>query len=471
MKKNTGFHGEFLTWLKKYRNFDENSTSAQDYAKILDSDFFSDLMKEIENHNNSNKIKMPEITWSESNFFSIIPKMVKVYLNLDKNSQKEKKTRMKKEILNLINLASRSVTISKVYFTTDVDKKAFDKRAYFNRYVEFIKQALNEGTNILKIINPALNAIGNLEDKEYSKIKQDLNHYKVYDYDSLRTKFRARLRTQDRNSGEKIWLPLTFISKIYTGLNQCDSPEKKEHKDDFTKWLEEIIRSIYIYYYDKNNAIKVLSFNRKNVAFLEFEQAKQVWLIKKDGNRHLVATPTNTGNQKAKMTATDINRIDIDHVKPIDLTLKELGDPQNNQLKQLEIISNEFRLLSEKDDSKEEQERTIEALIKNLNFVDLKDELEKIRLDSPYRLMDSTKNSEKNNSLTFNEIYKRWGKDSHYYGFIDFAWMNLENNAVKVVIYQDLSENGITRIMKENEFKELTNYRIIKISKVPKELI
>ena len=468
---NVTFTKAFKSWLVNKKRFDSNSTSLKDYARLFKVNIFSKYNKELNKYNeNHAEHKLPKITKTEIQFFTIVPKMIKAFLGLSKEDErKEEKEIIKRDILALLYLASRSVTLSKVYYNNNINTKASDYRTYFNRYVEFVKKILKESNNILEIIIPALPSISDLEDKEKSQINNDLRNYIIYDFDSLRTKFRARLRTQDRNSGEKIWLPLTFISKIYTGLKQCNDTNKKDHKDDFTNWLEEIIKSIYIHYYDEDGSIKAFKFNNYDVAFLEFERANnQVWLIKKNGNRYLVATPTSTGNKKEKMSATDINKIDIDHVKPIERTLKELGNPPSNQLKQLEIISNRFRLLAEKNDSKAEQERTIKALIEELNFSDLKNELDSIRKDSPYRLMGSTKNSEKNNSLTFINYYRKRTKDAHYYGLIDEAVMDLENEkGIEVVIYQDLSENGVTRVMRKTKFKDITNGRIISISEVP----
>lgn len=464
MKEKLLLFDEFKNWLPKKRKFKNDSNSPDSYLSV--NTIFADLECE-RNRNNKEVIKIPSITETEKNFFIIVPKMIKAF---HEEKDKTKKEEMKRKILSLLNLASRTVAISKCYYKNGT---AENKRAYFNRYVEFVKQILNEGKKIIDIINEALSSIGSLEEKENSQLESDLNSYKIYDFDSLRTKFRARLRTQDRNSGEKIWLPLTFISKIYTGLKQCNDDQKKEHKDDFTNWLEDIIKSIYIHYYDKDDNIQVLEFNNINVAFLEFERGNDlVWLIKKDGCRYKVATPTNTGNKKEEMSATDINKIDIDHVKPIDRTLKDLGNPPENKLQELEKISNSFRLLAEKDDTKAEQKRTIEELIEELDFDKLKEELYLIKNDSPYRLMDSTKNSEKNNSLTFLRYYKKWKKESHYYGFIDKAVMDIGNKKnIEVIIYQDLYENGVTRVMQKKEFMDLTNDRIVDITKVPKELL
>jgi hypothetical protein len=169
-----------------------------------------------------------------------------------------------------------------------------------------------------------------------------------------------------------------------------------------------------------------------------------------------VLTPTGRGNEKKEMVVSGIQDIAIDHVKPIDQTLRELES--KGGLKTLKIVSDYYKELCENDQLKEGN--TISNLLKkDKNFViKLTNDLNNIHDDSILRLMDSKLNTQKSNGSTFKKIVK---DGTNYYGIIEediIADDILDKENSRVVLYQKLdnqmSSNGKLRIIGEISYKE-----------------
>lgn len=261
----------------------------------------------------------------------------------------------------------------------------------------------------------------------------------LYTYNVLKTKFKNRLRSQDRVSGDKIWLPLRFIAKIYSEHFNNNSLKTNAYLD----WLNSLVNSICIHY-DDDGIIKHKSFD--SVVFL---------LLIKDGTNNMepynvsvrfndneksypVLTPTGKGNEKKRMRVTGINSIAIDHVIPIDKTLRDL----DNKLVELKKISDAYKELQEKDNPEEDMDKTIQNLLGKLKWKELKDELKIIGGKGPLRLMSSNFNTQKSNGETFIEIRK--DDRDNYYGILskNVHYKCIEN----MTLYQNLKENGISRV-------------------------
>lgn len=282
----------------------------------------------------------------------------------------------------------------------------------------------------------------------------------LYLHNILFTKFKSRLRCQDRISGQKIWLPLRFIAKLYTK----DDTGKKDSR--FSNWLDSLVNGICIHYNDEG-VIKHVKFgDKEDISLLLLKNTKGKydvhvrWYDGKELEEFPVLSPTGRGNEKVRMVVEKISDIAIDHVKPIDQTLKEKA----NELTELEKVSEFYKDLVLQE-GKDPTNADAEFLRKNkkikLNLAKLKKDLETIRDDSPLRLMSAEYNSNKSNGATFERILQV-AKDS-FVGIL-LEGIRDDNNDGPFILYQKLSENGVMRIRKDKiKGKEVNSERYIDI--------
>jgi len=310
---------------------------------------------------------------------------------------------------------------------------------YLSAFLEFIEKAINNKDN----------------NKDYFQIKKvckglkltaadrallkGIKEGELYTYNILKTKFKSRLRSQDRVSGDKIWLPLRFIAKIYSTYVK----KQKIKKNAYLEWLNSLVDSIYIHYYDDDRKINHVSFG-SDVSLLlkKVDKNKELYNVfvrfKDNEKSYTVLTPTGKGNEKEEMQVTGINSIAIDHVIPIDKTLRDL----ENELNELKKISDAYKELQEKDNPEEAMDASIQSLLNKIKWENLEDNLDKIRDHGPLRLMASKHNTQKSNGETFIEIRK--DDRDNYYGILskNVHYKCIEN----MTLYQNLKENGISRV-------------------------
>lgn len=156
-------------------------------------------------------------------------------------------------------------------------------------------------------------------------------------------------------------------------------------------------------------------------------------------------TPTGEGNTKVPMIVKDISDIAIDHVKPIDLTLRELDD--KGRIPNLKMVSESFKDMMgrpEKAD-KDIEDESLDQLYNNVDICELTDELNLIRTDGVLRLMVSEYNGKKSNSTAYDKIIKIKGK-GEYLGLLGEALLDDET----IYLYQRLNERDAkTRASRE----------------------
>ena len=169
----------------------------------------------------------------------------------------------------------------------------------------------------------------------------------------------------------------------------------------------------------------------------------------------------------------DISDIDIDHVKSIDSTLRDL----EGKFQVLKIVSEIFKRMdkaSRKDnaDIKQLTSNALKEIKENNDFVidKLTEELNLIKKDSILRLMNSEYNKKKSNGESFEKIIKT--KES-YLGIVLSKVTLIENNPEDknnhsdynkedIIIYQDLADNGI---MLAKRSSQMDKGRKVKITK------
>lgn len=317
---------------------------------------------------------------------------------------------------------------------------------YCNKFTDFLEKLLSSEAASKKSIKKKIASActtPTLSDTEESWLKTAFAKRTVFLHEQLMTKFMGRLRRQDRISGNKVWLPLSYIAKLY---------KKAGKTKEFTDWLRKLAEGIFVHYEDDNKEIKSVQFKAQQV-FLVFEKNEvnsdgtyNVKVALSASNKCYTAyTPTGDGNTKVSMIVKDISDIAIDHVKPIDLTLKELGD--KGRIPNLKMVSDSFRDMMgrpEKAD-KDIEDESLDQLYNNVDINKLTDELNLIRTDGVLRLMVSEYNGKKSNSTAYDKIIKIKGKEE-YLGLLGEALLDDET----IYLYQRLNERDAkTRASRE----------------------
>lgn len=322
---------------------------------------------------------------------------------------------------------------------------------YCNKFADFLEKLLSSEAASKKSIKKKIASActtPKLSDTEESWLKTAFANRTVFLHEQLMTKFMGRLRRQDRISGNKVWLPLSYIAKLY---------KKAGKTKEFTDWLRKLAEGIFVHYEDDNKEIKSVQFKAQQV-FLVFEKKKKtdgtydsdgtydVYVALSASNKCYTAyTPTGEGNTKVPMTVKDISDIAIDHVKPIDLTLRELDD--KGRIPNLKMVSESFKDMMgrpEKAD-KDIEDESLDQLYNNVDICELTDELNLIRTDGVLRLMTSEYNGKKSNSTAYDKIIKIKGKEE-YLGLLGEALLDDET----IYLYQRLNErNAKTRASRE----------------------
>lgn len=317
---------------------------------------------------------------------------------------------------------------------------------YCNKFTDFLEKLLSSEAASKKSIKKKIASActtPKLSDTEESWLKTAFANRTVFLHEQLMTKFMGRLRRQDRISGNKVWLPLIYIAKLY---------KKAGKTKEFTDWLRKLAEGIFVHYEDDNKEIKSVQFEKKQV-FLVFEKNEKnsdgtynVKVALSASNKCYTAyTPTGDGNTKVPMIVKDISDIAIDHVKPIDLTLKELGD--KGRIPNLKMVSESFRDMMGKPEKadKDIEDESLDQLYNNVDISKLTDELNLIRTDGVLRLMVSEYNGKKSNSTAYDKIIKIKGKEE-YLGLLGEALLDDET----IYLYQRLNERDAkTRASRE----------------------
>lgn len=314
---------------------------------------------------------------------------------------------------------------------------------YCNKFTDFLEKLLSSGAASKKSIKKKIASActtPTLSDTEESWLKTAFAKRTVFLHEQLMTKFMGRLRRQDRISGNKVWLPLSYIAKLY---------KKAGKTKEFTDWLRKLAEGIFVHYEDDNKEIKSVQFKAQQV-FLVFEKNSDgtydVYVALSASNKcYRAYTPTGEGNTKVPMIVKDISDIAIDHVKPIDLTLRELDD--KGRIPNLKMVSESFKDMMgrpEKTD-KDIEDESLDLLYNNVDICELTDELNLIRTDGVLRLMTSEYNGKKSNSTAYDKIIKIKGKEE-YLGLLGEALLDDET----IYLYQRLNERDAkTRASRE----------------------
>ena len=278
----------------------------------------------------------------------------------------------------------------------------------------------------------------------------------------LRTVILRRLRTQSRMSGngtQKPWLPLRFLNKIYSSKNPNSSIT--------SVFIQTIYDRLHIIVDNSPISIsKPIPVNK--IDRLEIDNNGNVFCyVQGSSNCYKVLTST-VLNRKVPMIINPpvskedaLRQIAIDHVTPIDKTLKDF----NSSLTQLHVITqhiiNNYGITTS--GQKLDQKAATSGFFPYVNIAALESELSLIAGDSHYRLISANNNLSKSNLLEYKEIYKI--NPSQYLAVVEDNNV-LDQNGNPAVIYQklDKTQNPSIHVMSINN---ITKAILCRLANVP----
>lgn len=273
----------------------------------------------------------------------------------------------------------------------------------------------------------------------------------------LRNIIYGRLRTQNRMSGDlnqKPWLPIRFLNKLY---------EKSTNN-----FFDMIYNRLYIIVNDSDKFYHKPVDEIKEI-LIDNENGKVYVSCDKDSEKKQLPVYTSTIlNRKDRMiidplilidpsipTAEALRHIVIDHVTPIDKTLKDFKSDLEALCNISQFIADNRSCLNVKKRNKKEIEEIKEKL--NIEEKKLNDELEKIANDSHYRLILASDNLSKSNLFEYKKIYKIKNQDE-YIAVVEDEDV-FDQNGKDVVIYQQLdnTQNPNLLVTSKTNFDNITN--------------
>lgn len=344
-------------------------------------------------------------------------------------------------------------TICKIEWRRNDEDGALDNaKTYLKSFLDYAEKSVQRGLDLTNIVITD-------GDRDYYRqlVSNALKNRAILSHENLRKKFKSRLRCQDRTSGDKIWLPLRFIAKIYNTKGQ-----KGKISNDFTKWLDTLVDNVYIHYLD-NNTVKSAKFENKKL-YLELykEDGETEFKVNvilsrnaRKGHYFPALTPTGKGNKKElmKTKSADFASIAIDHIIPIDRILKT----KEESLPNLKEVSKVYKkLLDKENDTLKDIKDSLDEIHKKLNLDDLIKELKLISDEGPLRLMDSEYNSQKSNGETFQKIIMTKKRPKKYVGIIEGEGIIFGDNDKEEKVYYYYQELTNSFINENNRFRVST---------------
>ena len=243
---------------------------------------------------------------------------------------------------------------------------------------------------------------------------------------SIKNLFNIRIRSWNRPN-----FPLDLIRDMLK-RNRKDNDED----DPLKEWVDYIRNNILIYTNEKGEN----PFRWEDLLAIElvpYEQAegdKEVYAIKKNGERLKVYTPCADGKFR-EMIVSELKEITIDHLIPIDFVVNQLKAKYTF----LKTIVDEYKKC---------QKNAINSVaIQKIDIEELERAMNEIRETNIYRLMTKKENSKKGN----NTDYKRYVKTNKGdYIFIMAERLHLESDNEHDYYVYYTSDNREPKLTKGN---------------------
>lgn len=268
-------------------------------------------------------------------------------------------------------------------------KQLNNGRSAFRRFIEFV---LGYSCHIKPSIQSAVQSAPKPTSNyiKPTKAYQSMMGWETYSHKKLVAKIKSRLGSQDRTTGNKVWLPMRVIIALL-GTRW------------FNNWSDDIIDKIKVLV-DNGNVL----LNQVEKMILKPDQNDKfsVWAVV-SSQEYRVYTHTSE-DYIVPMLVKGIDKVSLDHTKPIDTTLRELDD--RNSLAELSKISVIAEKVSKAIGSKIGNDIKKQITVKhnqvssntpkisaNIDLTKLIDEMDLIKNDTDYELMDGSQNSSKGN--------------------------------------------------------------------------
>lgn len=285
--------------------------------------------------------------------------------------------------------------INKAYadtFCPISQKQLNNGRSAFRKFVEFILWLLGQVTANIPVVSQMAIKQTAVYTKP-TKVYQSMMGWRTYSQDVIVGKIKSRLGTQDRLSGNKVWLPMRLVKELL-GIAW------------FNNWCDIIIGRTKVFV-DGQGAYVWLSQVDKLILKPESYGLFSVWIVV--GNKeYRVYTQTKAGVLKPMMVKK-IDDVSLEHTRAIDETLKDLGN--RHCLPELSKVSDIIKQVSAAIFSKDAA--TLKKHIKvdrnevksdnpiasvSIDLYELLKEMDLIRDDTDYELMDRKENISKGSS-------------------------------------------------------------------------
>jgi hypothetical protein len=288
--------------------------------------------------------------------------------------------------------------IKKAYSDTNcpiTQKQLNNGRSAFRKFVEFLLWRLGQVT----ANNPVVSQMAIKQTAVYTKptkVYQNMMGWIFYTQNDIVRVMKSRLGTQDRISGDKVWLLMRLVKKLLG-------------KDWFNDWCEVIIDRTKVFVDDQGTYVW-LSQVDKLILKPESDGSFSVWAVV--GNQEYRVYTHSRTRVLIPMMAEDMGDVSLEHTHTIDETLKDLGN--RHCLPELSKISDVIKQVYDaiRDDKKPTASDLIQHITADGNEVksdnpiasasidleELLKEMDLIRDDTDYELMNRKENISIGNS-------------------------------------------------------------------------
>ena len=187
-------------------------------------------------------------------------------------------------------------------------KQLNNGRSAFRKFVEFILWHLSQVTTNLPVVSQMAIKQTAIYTKP-AKVYQNMMGWQTYNQNDIVRIMKSRLGTQDRLSGDKVWLPIRVVKELL-GSGWFDN------------WCKRIVSKTKVLIDDFGGFV-MLDQVDELILKPDSDDKYSVWVVV-GGQEHRVYTHTKSGILKPLM-AKDMGDISLEHTHPIDETLKDLG--------------------------------------------------------------------------------------------------------------------------------------------------
>ena len=273
-------------------------------------------------------------------------------------------------------------------------KQLNNGRSAFRKFVEFILWHLSQVTANIPVVSQMAIKQTAVYTKP-TKVYQNMMGWKTYTQNDIVRIMKSRLGTQDRLSGDKVWLPIRVVKELL-GSGWFDN------------WCKSIISKTKVLIDDFGGFV-MLDQVDELILKLDSNDKYSVWIVV-GGQEYRVFTHTKSGILKPMM-AEDMGDVSLEHTHTIDETLKDLGE--QHCLPELSKISDIIKQVSVAINSKDaailkkhikvdgnavKSDNPIASA--SIDLDELLKEMDLIRDDTGYELMERKENISKGNEVS-----------------------------------------------------------------------